>query len=127
MITNYPTGLPLSYLTIITLFFSSATQRLVEVDPALQLGKTIGHLLQFGTEQRLAGGQYFQVGTVSVVHLQYRASLGPVQSFYLFCIKIRFIPAGLPSREGIVHLRPRMEQGLLETQFRFFLLRFGNL
>ena len=109
------------------LLFASATQCLVKIDPALQLGKTIGHLLQFCTEQRLSGGQYFQIGTISVIHLQHRASLGPVQGFYLFRIKIRLIPAGLPSREGIVHLRTRIEQGLLETQFRLFLLRFGNL
>lgn len=78
------------YGVVVLSEFLSATQSLVQVDEALDFFKLVGGLRQLGRQQALTGGQYFQIGGVSVFHQQRGAGVSPFQCGYLLPVVFLF-------------------------------------
>ena len=86
----------------------------------------IGRLRELRTKQRLPGGKHFQIGCITMLHQQSSASQSRLQGSDLFIQQDSFSLTGLIGNQRIIHLTTGIEQRLLKTERRFFLLRTGN-
>ena len=100
---------------------------MVKADYALNLLVLVRHLRQLCLQERLLGGQHFQIVRVAVLHQQLRAAYSRLQRLHFPAVQFQTFPRRLPLRQGVVHLRPGVQQLLPESDQRFLLLCLGDL
>lgn len=103
----------------------STSQSLIQVNQTLDFLELVGRLRQLSRKQALTGSQYFQIGSISVLHQKRCTGIGTFQCSNLMPV-ILFLLAGLIRYQRVVHFRTGIQQLLAESQKRFFLLCLGD-